>query len=667
MLDLNSSEQANPRSGLGSMILLIAAIAAVFLAFVYGREGFDAGLSSESEARRSAESDAAQIGGPQSGSEGAKRDYPHRKAGSLPAGLNSVGDVESREGPGAGILVGRLVEDETGISVGDAGVTILELDRRALSHSDGQFRFDGVSPGRYTLVILPTDGYIANSIDVSVRLDGLDLGPLSVFSAAPPVLVVPNLGGRIAACGHSQLELEPDSILIPTAIQFTCIENASGLPAPAPAGRLPLAAIDIAPGDLALIQAGRLRVDLPFQPRYAQGVSLDLLRLDLNKLIWRPAGELKVDAGGRSASGEITALGTYLVAAPPFGTFLSLDADQATITRMSTSASTQGELQTQFASGKELIFLGFEYAGTFDSPLRIRTTRDDGNVVFEKTLRLSGAGRESIPMPSDDGTWKRGSYLTTFFFDDSSSGSIEFDVGIGVGPVAAISGGNGLIDHGFGSGLPWPAYTGPIAPVLEPPPAAKFPAKQMACKPKGWWPRLVQAGESLTRIAYQTGTNVPNLMRSNCLKSEKLYAGQWIYVPSVPKKIAPPAAPAMPTAPPPMPSIYGNDGQNPADGTPNPGLLTPPAILSQPKATRPPDPTLVPRPEYPNSRPVVPTASSGDSSSLSPPPTAAGSAPLAPGIRSAPRPTRTPEQSPPKSTRPADPTLAPRPTLGARP
>jgi hypothetical protein len=539
--------------------------------------------------------------------------------------------------PGPGIVIGRLIDRATGLPVRDAGVTLLELGRRTISLPDGQFRFDGIAPGNYTLVFGPAEGYVPGSGEARVTSEGADSGLRSLLPADPPTWIAPEYGGRVNACGSSSFSVPTDALLDSSPIQMTCIEAAEAFPAPPPPGRLPLAAVDLAPGELALVRPGRLVIELPVQPRYSTGVALDLLRLDLDRLVWTPVGSMQVEPGGRSASGDITALGTYLVAAPPFGTFQGLPGDSPAVSRLNTASSAGGAARSAFDAGTLLVFLSFDYARMRETSIAVRTVDRGGAVVFSSTRSYDAEGREDLPMVFEGGAWPPGDYVSTIYVGQPPEiRSVEWSVGRRETPTP-----DGTI----------PVLVSQSAAL--PPPAA-VQAVAGCGVPAGWFAYTVQPGDSLLAIATRTGVSTALLVRANCLAGDRILAGQALYVPTIVWSQKPPL-PVMG-----YPTKVVPPGQSwptrPAGGNPGPSEPTP-WFTAQPqnpivKATRPPDPTLAPRPtaDWPAPDPgLVQPAPPQPTPDLS--------------IRRAPElPPPPPAEPIVKPSRPPDPTLAPRPT-----
>jgi hypothetical protein len=553
-----------------------------------------------------------------------------------PAGPGAI--VPVGDGPGAGIVVGRLIDRGTGLAVRDAGVSILELGRRSITLPDGRFRFDGVEAGAYTLVFGPAEGYVPRSLDAKVRPAGVDVGIIGLVPAGAPTLLSAADGGALAACAGTSLRLPAGALLEDQAVSMVCLTGLDELPAPPPAGRLPLAAVDLAPGAMGLMGVGQVEIALPSQPRYAAGVALDLLRLDLDRLIWRPAGSLTVGADGRSATGDIMAFGAYLAAAPPFGAFSGGGAaDGPAILRLNTSVNEDGRPSERVAPETAVVYLDLAYRGLDDSLLRIRTVDDSGRLGFESAERYSGDGSRRVAMTLEEGAWPDGEYVTSVYLGEPPQiQSLTWTVGEAAArptlPAAWVS----------------DAAADPSAPASRSlPPAAPWRASCAA--PADWWAYTVQAGDSLGALALRTGSTVAALAAANCLSGDAIRAGQTLYVPTIVYKQKPPSAPAW--SPAPLPSKV-------PPGAPGPGAPLPPGAPREPsplpyvKATRPPDPTLAPRPSDPVREWLPP-----------PLPTAAPALPLRP---------QSPTDAPPpaaqgggdwKEPRGPDPTLAPRPGL----
>ncbi len=602
--------------------------------------------------------------------------------------------VSAAAGPGAGTVVGRLIDGVTGQAVRDAGVSLLELGKRTITVPDGHFRFDGVAPGVYTLVLGPAAGYVPGSAEQRVLATGANAGLITLHPAEPPTLIMPEHGGKVVACGTTQVLLPTAALVDATPIGLTCITQADTFPAPPPPGRLPLAVVDLAPGELALVNPARLKLDLPAQPRYGPGVKLDLLRLDLDRLIWVPAGTLSVDAGGRTATGLISALGTYLAAAPPFGTFMAAPGDAPALTRLNTAAAAQGIPTESFPLGTAVVYLSLDYARMSDTPVQVRTVNPEGEVLFEVERRYSGEGRDDIPMAAGSSAWPAGTYLTTVY--------------VGSPPEIAS------LDWTVAAPTPEPA-----PPTLPPVglQAAGAPstgasassplASAAGCRPPGtWFAYVIQPGDTLYGLAATTGTDASTLAQANCLTTLMLRAGAVLFVPGVPgtkpgypgwpgygsyspakpgyptwpygsyPPIGPPYIPPTPAPKPPVATVAPPPSEPPGGGLPpgsgpQPGepmpWYTPPAPFpGQP--FKPPlggEPTLAPRPDYPPIEAPQVNPSGGVPPGGWPP---SGQPPAGPAPQNrapaAPPPAPPPAQPPGgdnKGPRGPEPTLAPRP------
>lgn len=430
--------------------------------------------------------------------------------------------VSASNDPGAGTVIGRLIDGVTGQAVRDAGVSLLELGKRTITVPDGRFRFDGVAPGVYTLVAGPAAGYVPGSLQVRVLAGGTNTGLVALGPSEPATLIMPEYGGKVAACGTTQVLFPTATLIEATPVQLTCITRADAFPAPAPAGRLPLAVVDLAPGELALVNPARLRVDLPAQPHYGPGVKLDLLRLDLDRLVWVPTTTLSVDAGGRTATGQISALGTYLAAAPPFGTFMAAPGDAPALTRLNTSATPQGSPSADFPLGTAIVYLSLDYARMADTPVQVRTVDPEGEVLFEVERRYTGEGRDDIPMAAGSSAWPAGAYITTVYVGAPPDiSSLDWRVAAPTPepakPTMPPTGPRADADLGIGDGA-----------------VAQAVFSTDCTAPGNWYAYAVQPGDTLYGLALATNIDTATLAQANCLKSQLIRAGQTLFVPSVP-------------------------------------------------------------------------------------------------------------------------------------
>jgi LysM repeat protein len=573
-------------------------------------------------------------------------------------------------GPGGGTLLGRLVDGVTGLPVRDAGVSLLGQDRRSISGPDGRFRLDGVSVGAITVVLGPAEDHITRSIDTRLPADGLDLGITPLLPTAPPTLILPEYGGLVTGCKDTEIRFATDALDEPTPIRVTCLHSAREFPAPAPAGRLPLAAVDLSPSHLQPSGAARLQVALPPQPRYAPGVQLDLLRLDINRLIWIPDSTIDVDEGSRTASGDVSAFGTYMVAAPPFGAFVRGAGDEPAINQFLLSAEPDGPPADVFPTGTKVVYASFDYAFMDGTMIEARTVDRDGELAFELARPYEDTGRDNVPMVHESGGWPAGAYVTTLYIGAPAKAVYSINWRVAVAPT----------------GEP-PTPTLPAVATLPSVPGSSSGSAQRPLPPArrpsagcpipyGWYAYTVQLGDTLFGLAIRTGASPQVLYRANCMTSTTLFAGATIYLPSPPSRqdppAAPPAAPAQPTYPvwppewpgyptptlvPPsaMPTTWYTP-PSPVTAPPDPPPATPASTRSAPSApttavpaptTEPPGPTNPPAlpteaPPEPSSPPALPTQAPPEPTSV---PAAPTSAP--PGPTSAPA---EPSAAPPEPT-----------------
>lgn len=499
-------------------------------------------------------------------------------------------DVAAFDPPGevGVVLTGRLVDAVSGLPVQDAGVAVLGLDRRTITGPDGGFRFDDVSPGSLTLVLGPAEGYVPRGAPVHIQAGAPDVGSLPMLAADPATLVIPEYGGIVPGCAGTSLAMASGSLEAPTSVRLTCVEADRHLPAAPPAGRLPLALLDIAPGSVEPTRASRLTVALPDQPRYAEGVPLELFRLDLNRLTWVPTGVLPVDAGSASATGPLELFGTYLVAAPPFGAFPSDEPDAPAIAQLRVSGRPDGDPADVFATGRHVVYAVFEYAAMRNTTVTVRTTSGAGERLFEISRPYTDRGRDNVPMALPDGPWAMGTYETQIL--------------VGEPPRLAHAVSWRVTDE------PTPAPVEPTWPPLPTVPdgVTESPAAPSTCRPPaGWYAYRVLPGDTAAALATRTGIGVAELLAANCLRRDRLYAGEILYLPRPPSRRSPVTqptiAPAWPTkAPgPTLPAARPTESL-PAFPT---TWYTPPA--PPPAKPTPVPATLAPRPTDP---PPVPTS-----------------------------------------------------------
>ncbi len=555
-------------------------------------------------------------------------------------------------GPGPGVVVGRLVDAVSGLPVIDAGVTLRDRGRRVISGPGGSFRFDGVDGREIALIIGPAEGYLPRGVTFEMRGDGVDLSLMALARAEPAVPIDPAYGGVVAGCGPTRLSLAVGALDAQRLVRVTCIEHASTLPIDPPPGRLPLAVVDLSPADAPLAKPADLVVALPSQPRFADGVTLDLFRFDLDLLGWLPAGALQVDRKGGTASGRVDALGTYLVAAPPFGAFDSEVGDQPTVTRYGIAAAADGAPVDLFPPETYVVFGVFDYQSMDNTPILVRTTDPQGNIVYESRRPYTGSGQDIVPMIAPSGPWPVGDFASTWYIGDppqSVGHSIDWRVDARPTPAPTTTP---------------PPQISPImrAAMLEE--VSEENAGQLAqlppsycTKPAYWFTYPIRLGETLTSIAQRTGTTTTVLVEANCLAAPTIFAGRTLWVPKPPSLNPAPYLPkpsvptwnwpsAQPTLIPFVPGGFGS--------------------IVWPTKEPPPEATLAIRPTNPVPMPALPPSGppdgsveggSGSGRSSGPPQAAPPQArpPQAP-------PPQAPSPVPPKDPAPSEPTLAPRPT-----
>jgi len=544
--------------------------------------------------------------------------------------------------PGTGVVVGRLVDAVTGLPVRDAGVSLLGPGQRTISGLDGGFRFDGVDPGTVTLVCGPVEGYVPRSFSISVPEGGLDLGITPLLPVDPPTMIVPEYGGIVAGCGASRLLFATEAFPDPANVSLSCIERADEFPASAPTGRLPLAVFHLSPAELTPSHPTTLIAELPIQPRYTAGVELDLLRLDLDRLIWEPTASLMVEPGGHTARGEITALGTYLVAAPPFGAFVASPGHEPSVTRFNLAAERDGTATDVFAAASRIVYASFDYARMNNTPVMVRTVDTRGVLHFELQRPYTDFGRENVPMVTDAGSWAVGEYITSIYVGQPPAPvfSVPWRVAGAATPTPRPP-------------TPPPTHGSQVYSPLSPVPVLPRPPASVCTVRRAWWAYQVQRGDTLFALARRTDTTVDALYQANCLRDTVLIAGQTIFLPRPPARpryVSPTRPPAVPRATPPPP----------------PPLTTPTTWYTPPAATSPASTAPVPTQPAPTTaaptQPPNPTAADTPVPTVAPPtqqpatvaPTVPATlAPTAPGFT-------------PKATSPPlpEPTLAPRPTAG---
>lgn len=593
-----------------------------------------------------------------------------RGAGAAPAAARTPRGAAAPDAPpppGQGVVAGRLIDQATGLPVPDVQIQLVETGRRTLSGANGTFRFDGVPVGALTIALGPSETHTMLSRRATVGDAGLDLGLVPLLAADAPTYIVPDLGGVAPGCGATQLAVPAGAVDTPLALRVTCLPGEAALPAPPPAGRLPLSVVDLAPAGQVVAAPMAITVTLPAQPRYAPGVTLDLLQLDVRRLTWDVVGSATVDPGGETASGSVGTLAPTMVVAPAFGALGAAGDARPTIARYNVAAAADGTPLDAFARGTVVVFAGFDYAGMANTVVRVKTTDAAGATVFESRRPYTDAGRDDVPMLYDGGQpWPAGAYATTW-----SIGDPPLAVGkavawsIGDAPAAPTAMAVVIAPELARDGV---SLDAPYGDAGLPPAAA--PAGASGCaRPAGWFEYTVQPGDTVSMLAARTGVAGGTLMAANCMAGDAIYAGRLLFLPRFPAKPAGWTAPA--------PGL----GLKPGVVWPAPIATAVPGGVGRPpawstKAPEGPPPTLAPLP-YPTTwyTPPPPAAPGEGSGALWPPSGSvgggsvgggAGSGAAPPGGGAAPAPyvppPSAPTRMPPKDPSPAEPTLAPRPS-----
>ncbi|MBK6768986.1 MAG: LysM peptidoglycan-binding domain-containing protein [Ardenticatenales bacterium] len=564
--------------------------------------------------------------------------------------------------PGRGVVAGRLIDSATGLPVPDVQVQLVETGRRTLTGASGTFRFDGVPAGDMTVAFGPSDTHVIASRSANVGEAGFDFGLVPLLAADAPTYIVPELGGVAPGCGRTEAAVPAGALDAPAALRVTCLPDEKAFPVPAPPGRLPLAVVDLAPGDRVLSVPVTITLALPTQPRFAAGVALELLQLDVRRLKWDPVGVATVDAGGETASGSVGALAPVMVVAPPFGSAGAAGDTPPTVARYNVAAAPDGVPSDIFDGRTILVYAGFDYAGMANTTVRVKTTDARGATLFESARPYTDAGRDNVPMIAQGGEpWPIGDYRTTW-----SIGEPPVAVGKAVawsvterptpGPTAiALVIAPALAREGV-------SFEAPYGSDGLPPRAVPVGAADCG-RPPGWVEYTVQPGDTLSLLAQRSTVDVATLMRANCLASDAIFAGRLLYLARFPSKpytqgAWPPPYPVKPGSgwPEPLPTrTVPSGGGVPMWPTKGPGL--PPTLAPLPYPTTwytPPPPQYEPTPGGP-AQPVPGVGASG------------GGASGGPGIggrQPEPQPfvpPSAPTRIPPKDPSPAEPTLAPRP------
>ncbi|MFQ5459487.1 MAG: LysM peptidoglycan-binding domain-containing protein, partial [Anaerolineae bacterium] len=446
----------------------------------------------------------------------------------------------------------------------------------------------------------PGDAHLPRTTTATIGAGGLDLGLVLMPATGPPTLVVPEYGGIVGGCtnGATRVAFATDVLAAAAPVRVTCIDRPDLLPAPPPVGQLPLGLVDLRPWDVALSRPAVLTVALPPQPRYGAGVALDLLRLDARAMTWSAAGSLIVEAGGRTASGEVADLGSYLVASPPLGALGDAPGGAAAVGAYYTAPRPGDPARSRFEPATPVVYLHFEYGAMDNTTVTVRTTDSTGALMFRGSRPYSGAGADDVPMAVPGG-WPPGRYSTTVQVGGDSS-LAEIDWSVAQAPAAA---------------------QGPT-PGASPGTRAIAPRVVRCSPPGGWYPYRVVAGDTLYALALKFALTVAALRDANCLTGDTIYVGQHLYLPRplppprqwppAPPPAPPPPFPPPPGGPKPMPTTwYTPPASTPGPPTPRitagpPGTgatsSPPPAPSSEPpgaEATPSLEPTLAPRPTPP--------------------------------------------------------------------
>ena len=182
------------------------------------------------------------------------------------------------------------------------------------------------------------------------------------------------------------------------------------------------------------------------------------------------------------------------------------------------------------------------------------------------------------------------------------------------------------------------------------------------CGPPSWWKLVVvQPGDNLFRLALRYGTTVEEIRWANCLTSDKIVAGQKIFLP--PTMVVPPTATRTPS---PTFTPTGTATPTPTSsptstvtGTPTATATPTPTMTETPTATA--SPTLTPTPTVTASATVTPTEVTV---TVTPTLTPTASETPSPTLTETPTVTPTPTLPTPSETPTLTPTPTPTPTPG---
>lgn len=150
--------------------------------------------------------------------------------------------------------------------------------------------------------------------------------------------------------------------------------------------------------------------------------------------------------------------------------------------------------------------------------------------------------------------------------------------------------------------LPAPTATLPPVPTVEPTTTATMTKTFIPCVPRppyGWVPYIVQYGDTLSKLSREFNVSVSQLMLVNCLVSDRILAGQMLYVPYVPARTPtstpPPAATDTITVPTDTPSATPETpSPTPVSPSPTPVTPSPTPVTPETPTSTPESPSLTP-------------------------------------------------------------------------
>jgi hypothetical protein len=92
--------------------------------------------------------------------------------------------------------------------------------------------------------------------------------------------------------------------------------------------------------------------------------------------------------------------------------------------------------------------------------------------------------------------------------------------------------------------------------------------------PSGWVRYLVKSGESLFSLAGGTGSTIAAIKNANCLTSDTIKAGSYLWLPRYPYNTPVPTNPPAPTSPPPTVPPTSPPPTNPPTPEPTDGNIS---------------------------------------------------------------------------------------------